>query len=454
MNLKRVLALVMVAMMMLTLAACGNGNSGSQSSASPSAASSPAGDAGASAEPKESEEPTSSGSAAASDELRIVYTGTPEAHEKEYVIDVFVKKFEEDNGVKVNVDFISQEDGIKKIESEQSTGNIVTDVVYADTANMAPYMNGEWMEDISGNIHQGSTITTMFDDSTNKGGKRMFVPMSFDVYVLAASQDALKYLPEGVTEEDVVNGITWEQYADWAIAIAEGEGVGKTMMPANMEGSQLLYPMAGMSMAYGGGFPDFTSQGFKDAMAIIAKMAEAKAFYPEQAQYTAPTDPMKAGDVWLTFAHMAPVGTAYNAAPNEWVIGAAPKGSKGAGSTSGAWCYGIQKGAPHADLAQKWIDYVTTPEVNYDFCYSYGGSLSPIEEVGDLLEESDVVMRAGINMLEDTIVSGVPATEYSDWNAVKLLYGDVFTEITNTGKVPSDDFLSEVQTKMEALKSE
>lgn len=89
--------------------------------------------------------------------------------------------------------------------------------------------------------------------------------------------------------------------------------------------------MGGMSLAYGGGFPEFTSDGFKDALGIIAKIAAGNGFYAEQDQYTAPTDPLNSGDVWLTFAHMAPVGTSYNAAPNNYVIGAAPKGSKGAG---------------------------------------------------------------------------------------------------------------------------
>ena len=208
-----------------------------------------------------------------------------------------------------------------------------------------------------------------------------------------------------------------------------------------------------MSLAYGGGFPEFTSDGFKEALGIIAKIAAGNGFYAEQDQYTAPTDPLNSGDVWLTFAHMAPVGTSYNAAPNNYVIGAAPKGSKGAGSTSGAWCYGIAQGAPNQELAEKFINYIADPEVNYEFCSNYGGSLSPIEEVGDILESSDVVMRAGIEMLKTTIVTGVPAAEYSDWNAVKLLYGDIFNDVLKNKAVPGDDYLAEEQSKLEALKN-
>ena len=40
------------------------------------------------------------------------------------------------------------------------------------------------------------------------------------------------------------------------------------------------------------------------------------------------------------------------------------------------------------------------------------------------------------HILDTAIVSGVPSTEYSDWNAVKLLYGDIFNEILNTIWMP------------------
>ena len=394
-----------------------------------------------------------SGGRFAGQTLNIVLGGTFQPHEKEYIIDVYVKNFETRQGVKVNVEFISQADAIKKIESEQSSKNLVTDVVYVDTANMAPYVNGGWMGDLKGMIHPGSTLTTMYDGITNKDGARLFIPNSFDIYVLAAHVDALKYLPSGLTRQNVVDGITWEQYVQWAVNIAKGEGAGKTMLPANNQGSQLLYPMAGMALANGGGFPDFTSAGFKKALELIGQMAAGNAFYAEQAQYSAPTDPMRSGDVWLTFAHMGPIGVAYNAAPNQWVIGAAPRGGKGAGSTSGAWCWGIQKGTPRGDLAAAWIDYATTPDVNYDFCVNMGGVLSPINEVAPLLGSGDVVMTAGSKMLANTTVSGVPSTQYKDWNAVKLLYHDAFNQTLSGKQVPPDAFLADLENKCRGLKN-
>ncbi len=393
-----------------------------------------------------------SGESGDSRELNVLYSGTPQIQEREYLLNTFYPDFEEETGIKVNVNFVTQADAITLMETQQSTGNITYDVAYVDTANMAPYVNGGWMQDITAIIdNSGSTYTTMFDQTTNKDGVRYFVPNAFDVYVLIANVHALDYLPEGLTEEDVVNGLSWEEYADWAIAIKEGTGEGKTMFPASQTGSQLLYQMGGMVLAYGGVFPEMNTESAKEAWNVIAKMAAADALYAQEDQYSAVTDPMNAGEVWLAFSHMTPAGQTYNAAPNSFVIGAAPHGDTGAGSTSGAWCYGIVAGAPNTEEAEEFINYITRPEVNYDVCINNGAALSPILEVGDIMTDEDVLMRAGNNILQTAIVAGVPSTDYSDWNAVKLLYHDIFNEILATGEVPAQDFLDNCQATLESL---
>ncbi|MCF0236998.1 MAG: hypothetical protein HUK24_00235 [Sphaerochaetaceae bacterium] len=61
-------------------------------------------------------------------------------------------------------------------------------------------------------------------------------------------------------------------------------------------------------------------------------------------------------------------------------------------------------------------------------------------------------MQAGINILATAIVAGVPSTEYTDWNAVKLLFCSTLDEIQKTGACPSDAFLNEAQATLESLK--
>jgi multiple sugar transport system substrate-binding protein len=78
--------------------------------------------------------------------------------------------------------------------------------------------------------------------------------------------------------------------------------------------------------------------------------------------------------------------------------------------------------------------------------------LSPIREIAPLLGSDDAVMIAGSKMLANTIISGVPSTQYSDWNAVKLLYHEAFDQTVKTKQAPSDAFLRDLEARCQALK--
>lgn len=385
-------------------------------------------------------------------ELNIIFTAGQQPQEQQYIMNEFIPAFEEEYNVTVDLQFMTCADGIKKIQSEQESGNVVTDLIFIDTANMGTLINNGYVQDITQLVADtGVTLTTMFDGATNVDGVRYFVPMSFDVYLTIANKQALPYLPDGLTEEDVQNGLTWEQFTQWAVNIAEGEGEGKTMYPSSTDSSQLLYPLGGMGIAYGAEFPNFNSPEFMAAMENIAIMAQGNAFYAEQAQYSSPADPLMAGDVWLSFAHMTPVGTAYAASPNDYVVGPAPSGPAGQGSTAGAWCWGIVEGAPNQSAAEDFIKYALTPEVNYEYCKNFGGALSPIEEVNEFITDEDVIQSAGAKMLDTAVVAGVPSTEYTDWNAVKELYTQMFNKILEDGAVPDQAYMDDLQAQLEAL---
>ena len=96
--------------------------------------------------------------------------------------------------------------------------------------------------------------------------------------------------------------------------------------------------------------------------------------------------------------------------------------AKGPGRWPGPGATVSKKAQKNKDLAEKFISYVIDPETNYELCTELGGFLSPIKEVEGLLGADDVIDAAPrARMSETTIISGVPSTEYTDWNAVKLL---------------------------------
>ena len=80
-------------------------------------------------------------------------------------------------------------------------------------------------------------------------------------------------------------------------------------------------------------------------------------FYPEQDQY-GPDRPVKSGTVWLTFAHMSPVGV--TPARNEYIIGAARK-DRPAQVPPQSMVLWNQKGTKNKGR-EKFINYVLDPE--------------------------------------------------------------------------------------------
>jgi multiple sugar transport system substrate-binding protein len=399
-------------------------------------------------------------------ELNLAISGLQQASERVF-FKTFIKLFEAQYNAKVNLTYTTQADLKTKIETEQTSQNVVTDVVMVDTANMTPYIQGGWMEDITTVVNglEDRTITNMFDASTNKDGKRYFVPISFDIYISIYNVAALPYMPTSVqVTKDAnnnvtkINAITWEQFYEWAINIKTQTGNPKAGFPMATTGSQLLYPMGGMALAYGSGsYPKLNDAGAIAAWNKIAQAATAGALLPEAvlSETNQPTALLQAGHLWLSFGHMGPVGTAYASAPANYVLGPAPtaQSTGKAGSTAGSWTFGIVKGAKNRDIAEKWLDFITNPEINYLYCSGLGGVISPIKEVVDQLGTSntDKIMAAGLAVLNSgATVTGLPTYLYTDWNAVKTVYTSLYRELLNGGTLTQAE-ADAYQAQLDAL---
>lgn len=398
-------------------------------------------------------------------ELNLTISGLQQASERVF-FKTFVKLFEAEYDATVNLTYTTQQDLKTKIETEQTSGNVVTDVVMVDTANMTPYIDGGWMEDITSVIDSfdDRTITDMFDSSTSKDGKTYFAPISFDIYISIYNVAALPYMPSSVdVTKDAnnnivkIDAITWEEFHQWAINIKEETGEAKTGFPMSTAGSQLMYPMGGLALAYGSeSYPLLNDAGALEAWNVIADAAQAGAILPEAvlSETNQPTSLLQSDHLWLSFGHMGPIGTAYSSAPADYVLGPSPTGSSGkAGSTAGAWTFGIVKGSDNQDISEKWLEFITRPEINYLYCSGLGGVISPIMEVVDQLGDSDTdkIMAAGLSVLNSGAhVTGLPVHLYTDWNAVKEIYTELYRELL-TGDELTQAEADAYQADLEAL---
>ncbi|MDR1469901.1 MAG: ABC transporter substrate-binding protein [Spirochaetaceae bacterium] len=395
----------------------------------------------------------------------LIAGGLSEPNEKLF-FDEFVSAFKDKEKAEVNITYSSQADGITKIKSEIDNRNVTTDIVFVDTANMGPYTQGGWTEDITELVRGFPvTFTDMFDASTNRDGKRYFMPISFDIYIFLANRLALPYMPpdvevkkDGSGKVTEITKITWEQFRDWGNAIAAAGQGAKTGFPTGTSGSQLLYPLGGVQLAYGlDVYPKIDHPATLVAFGIIAEMARGKSVLDAGllSQYNRPMELIKNGDLWLSFAHMGPLGDAYKAAPDAYVLGPGPVGSTGkTGSTAGAWTLGIVKGAKNRELAEKWLAYNADQANNYRYCKGLGGVMSPVKEAGALLGEgtTDRIMRAGIDSLATGArVTGLPTADFVSWDAVKMLYTDIYNAVLS-GKTLTQADITAYQDQLDGMR--
>jgi len=318
---------------------------------------------------------------------------------------------------------------------------VTTDIVVAHNGRMTDVVAG-WDD---------RTFSETFSQDTNKDGKQYFLPVGADVYLLLANNKALPYLPEGVD----IDAITWEEYAAWAVAIAEGEGEGKVCI-TGIPSKSWVYMFGGTGLSYGAGFPDINSAGAAEAWKIWETIGKADGFVPTVLNIDSCVDPMMREESWLTVFHNARAGQVFASNETQYTLAPAPSGPEGIGSIAGVSGYAVMKGSANYDLAIAFLEYLTRPDIQVKIAKGTGGFIPPVEEaiafLGD--EAIDEVINKAVLVLNNGVVSGVPAGNYQDWGAVKKCFDDIFEDTVLAGVDVTQERLDEGQACVDALLNE
>jgi multiple sugar transport system substrate-binding protein len=347
--------------------------------------------------------------------------------EQEFFINEVIVPFEEEHGVKVYFQILSDDDQFERAEVQQSTNHVSTDIICAHNGKMPDWLDAGWVEDLTPLVESWTDrhFSQTFNSDTNRAGKQYFLPVGADVYLLLANNKALPYLPAGTD----IDAITWEQYAQWAVNIAEGEGEGKVCI-TGIPSKSWVYMFGGTALSYGAGFPDINSAGAMDAWKIWETIGKAGGFVPTVMNIDSCVDPMMREESWLTVFHNARAGQVFASNETQFTLAPAPVGSEGIGTIAGVSGYAIVKGAPNYDLAVDFLEYLTRPEIQVKIAKGTGGFIPPVQEALDYMgdEAIDEVIAKAVLVLEQGIASGVPGYLYQDWGAVKKCYDDVFED--------------------------
>ena len=371
--------------------------------------------------------------------------------EQEFLILEILKPFEEEHGVTINFQILDDQKMLDRAEVQQTTNHVTTDIVAAHNSQMINWFNAGYVEDLTDVIAGWTdrTFSETFSTDTNYGGKQYFIPVGADVYLLLANNKVLPYLPDGAD----IDALTWDQYADWAVNIAEGEGEGKVCI-TGIPMKSWIYMFGGTGLSYGAGFPDINSEAAVDAWEVWAKIGAGDGFVPSVLNIDSCVDPMMREEAWLTVFHNARAGQVYASNETQYTLAPAPSGPEGVGSIAGVSGYAILKGAPNYDLAVEFLEYITRPDIQVKLAKGTGGFIPPVEEAIEYLgdEAIDEVINKAVLVLNNGVVSGVPAALYQDWGAVKQVFDDVFEQMILNGDGTVDlALLDEAALKLDAL---
>lgn len=384
-----------------------------------------------------------------------------EIYEKyEYQVEIF-HEFEKEHNVEIQLNTFAETGALfDKIDAEQKSGEVVTDLLIAHYSDMVNYIDdNEYVMDLAAleDDMTDRTFSEAFNGSTNRGAERFFFPINTDLYLSIAHNDAFDHLPSGVTEADIMAGdYTWEDYVDWA----DGTNVKTAIkgMPAKM----IIYQVGGMALSHAttveGTFPGLNTDANKRAWSDILEMYNNGAIHPESVNIPDVSGLLQNGSIQLAFAHMGQVSTVYTNEPAQFKVFPGPKGESGkAGTIIGGHGIGVVSGSENEDLAKEFVKWLTAPE---QIVHAALGSVPPLAEAVTALGDApaDQIIKMGIETISSANIEGLQMIpEYENWGAVKGCSDDVFAAImdgTITNETQLYAMLDTQQAELESIKKD
>ena len=283
-------------------------------------------------------------------------------------------------------------------------------------------------------------------ESENQDLWEYFLPLSADVYLLIASKDAASARPAGIHNDT----ITWMEVEEWIQRASRQQHRG-LLAVTGVPNKSLVYFMAGPILAYGGDFPDLSSDSAIEALRMLQRLRGG--FHPRIESFDTVIDPLIEGDAWFGFAHCAHVGSILQEAPDRFDVYSTPAGPAGRGSVAGFSAAGIPADARNPEAAVVLLEYLTRPEVQTRISKGVGGFIPTVLEAADYLTDGplDTVIRYGLEVLDSGKTMDIPL-EYGEWGNVKHVYESVFFSSVLSGRMISAESLRWAQTELERLK--
>ncbi|MFV1971627.1 MAG: ABC transporter substrate-binding protein [Acidimicrobiia bacterium] len=193
-----------------------------------------------------------------------------------------------------------------------------------------------------------------------------YVPWMQATYIMAASTQALPYLPDGAD----VNALTWDEFGTWCQNILDGTGDAKCGLPHAGLFHRFLEGYVFPSFT-GGMVTEFKSAAAVDMMEWLRDTLWPT-IHPQSITYEFMQEPLLSGEVWVAFDHTARLLDAFNTSPDDFIAFPAPAGPAGRGFMPVIVGLSIPEGAANPAGSAELIEFLTRPTVQSDVLNNLG----------------------------------------------------------------------------------
>jgi multiple sugar transport system substrate-binding protein len=322
-----------------------------------------------------------------------------------------------------------------RVKAEQDAGKHTISLIGALHGELSPLvpMNAlDPVDDVAAKVANLGIPANLMTLGKLGGDKQLYIPWIQATYVMAASKEALKYLPQGAD----INALTYEQLGQWAKAVADKTGQRRLGFPAGPKGLFARFLQGYLVPAYTGSVVSEFRSADAEKMWGDFKTLWASV-NPNSTNYDFMQDPMQGGEVWIVWDHVSRLKEALNSAPDQYVVFPPPAGPKGRAYMPVVAGLAIAKDAPARADAAAVIAQLLKPETQIRTTAETGffpviDAKLPADLVPGIKLEADAVAK--MQSAKDALVVLLPVGLGDKGGEFNKVYFDTFQRIVLRGE--------------------
>ncbi len=290
--------------------------------------------------------------------------------EQAFVKGTLLTQFKQKTGISVTFVGLSYSEMITRITAAEKSGKVSISLIGDLHGDLDLMASKGYLMDLSSYFKTltGRTFPKVLLNYAHLHGILAYIPWMTATYVMVINKKAFKYLPPGLTEQDIISGDskwTYQALLAWAKNLYEKTGKKLLGFPAGPHGLFVRF-------LHGYLYPAFTGAQVKNfnSTAAVQMWKYLKELWkyvnPASTTWDAMADPLLSGQVWIAWDHTARIKDAIEKEPNQFVVVPVPQGPKGRGFILVVAGLAIPKGAPNPQAAWRLIEYLTNPSVQVE----------------------------------------------------------------------------------------